>query len=70
MAPETALRNGSPLVSTMPSSDNGRTNPADPPHEGDHAEVIGAFKDDPMLDAMVKNIYRRRREVDADDAIE
>jgi len=70
MAQETALKDGSPLVSATPSSSNGRTNPADPPHEGDYAEVIGAFKDDPMLDAMMENIRRRRREMDADDSIE
>ena len=34
-----------------------------------YAPVIGAFKDDPMLDAMMANIRARRREMDADDNI-
>jgi len=34
-----------------------------------YAPVIGAFKDDPMLDAMMANIRERRREIDADDNI-
>ena len=34
-----------------------------------YASVIGAFKDDPMLDAMMANIRERRREMDADDNI-
>ena len=54
----------------MPSNDAGRTNPANPPHGGDYAEVIGAFKDDPMLGAMMENIRRRRREINADNNIE
>lgn len=33
------------------------------------AASIGAFKDDPMLDAMMENIRQRRREMDADDNI-
>jgi len=70
MAQETASKNGSPPVfGTLPNG-NERTNPADSSHEADYAEVIGAFKDDPMLDAMMENIRRRRREVEADDAIE
>lgn len=40
-----------------------------PRHEGDYAEIVGAFKDDPMLDAMMENVRRRRREIDADDSI-
>ena len=32
-----------------------------------YAPVIGAFKDDPMLDAMMANIRERRREMNADD---
>lgn len=35
-----------------------------------YASVIGAFQDDPMLDAMMANIRERRREIDADDLIE
>ena len=34
-----------------------------------YAFAIGAFKDDPMLDAMMANIRERRREMDADDNI-
>ena len=34
-----------------------------------YAPVIGAFKDDPMLDAMMANIRERRREMNADDNI-
>ena len=34
-----------------------------------YASVIGVFKDDPMLDAMMANIRARRREMDADDNI-
>lgn len=34
-----------------------------------YAPVIGAFKDDPMLDAMMANIRERRREINADDSI-
>ena len=34
-----------------------------------YAPVIGAFKDDPMLDAMMANIRERRREMNADDSI-
>lgn len=34
------------------------------------ASVIGAFKDDPMLDAMMANIRERRREIDNDETIE
>ena len=34
-----------------------------------YAPIIGAFKDDPMLDAMMANIRERRREMDADDNI-
>ena len=34
-----------------------------------YAPVIGAFKDDPMLDAMMANIRERRREMDAEDSI-
>lgn len=37
---------------------------------GDFAFAIDAFKDDPMLDAMMANIRARRREIDADDTIE
>lgn len=55
-----------PLQSVAASAAEGTA----PPHEGDYAEVIGAFKDDPMLDAMMENIRRRRREIDADDSIE
>ncbi len=33
------------------------------------ASAIGAFKDDPVLDAMMANIRERRREIDADDTI-
>lgn len=35
-----------------------------------YASVIGAFQDDPMLDAMMANIRERRREMDADDLTE
>ena len=38
--------------------------------EGPFDSVIGAFKDDPMLDAMMANIWERRREIDSDDTIE
>lgn len=34
-----------------------------------YAFAIGAFKDDPMLDAMMANIRERRREMNADDNI-
>lgn len=34
------------------------------------AFAIGAFKDDPMLDAMIANIRERRLEIDNDDTIE
>ena len=34
-----------------------------------YAFAIGAFKDDPMLDAMMANIRQRRQEMDADDNI-
>ncbi len=34
-----------------------------------YASVIGTFKDDPMLDAMMANIRERRREMDEDDNI-
>ena len=34
-----------------------------------YAPIIGAFKDDQMLDAMMANIRERRREMDADDNI-
>lgn len=34
------------------------------------AAVTGAFKDDPMLDAMMANIRERRHEMDNDDTIE
>ena len=34
-----------------------------------YAPAIGAFKDDPMLDAMMANIRKRRREMNADDNI-
>ncbi len=38
--------------------------------EGRHyADAIGAFADDPMLDAMMANIRERRREMNADDNI-
>ena len=37
--------------------------------EGPFDSVIGAFKDDPMLDAMMANIRERRREIDNDDTI-
>ena len=40
------------------------------PLEDHYANVIGAFKDDSMLDAMMVNIHERRREMDADDTIE
>jgi hypothetical protein len=40
------------------------------PLEEHYAGVIGAFKDDPMLDAMMANIRERRRAMDADDTIE
>ncbi len=39
------------------------------PYHDHWASVIGAFKDDPMLDAMMENIRQRRREMDADDNI-
>lgn len=42
---------------------------ADAPEEH-YAGVIGAFKDDPMLHAMMANIRERRRAMDADDTIE
>lgn len=38
--------------------------------EAPFASMIGAFKDDPMLDAMMANIRERRREIDNDDTIE
>ena len=34
-----------------------------------YAFAIGAFKDDPMLDAMMANIRERKREMNADDNI-
>ena len=34
-----------------------------------YAPAIGAFKDDPMLDAMMANIRERKREMNADDNI-
>ena len=37
--------------------------------ENPYAAVIGAFENDPMLDAMMANIRARRREIDADDTI-
>ncbi len=37
--------------------------------ENPYADVIGAFENDPMLDAMMANIRARRREIDADDTI-
>ncbi len=70
MAQETVQKNGKPPVSVPPPGDNGQTNGTGPLHERDYAEVIGAFKDDPMLDAMMENIRQRRREIDADDSIE
>ena len=54
-----------PPQSAVASADD-----AEPSNEGDYAEIIGAFKDDPMLDAMMENIRQRRREVDADGSIE
>lgn len=38
--------------------------------EEHYADVIGAFKDDPILDAMMANIRERRRTMDSDDATE
>ncbi len=35
-----------------------------------YANIIGAFANAPMFDAMIANIYTRRREIDADDIIE
>ena len=70
MAQETVQKNGNPPVSVPPASDNGRASGVDSLRERDYAEVIGAFKDDPMLDAMMENIRQRRREIDADDSIE
>ena len=34
-----------------------------------YAPVIGAFKDDPMLDAMMANIRENRKKMDSDDNI-
>jgi hypothetical protein len=34
-----------------------------------YAFAIGAFRDDPMLDAMMANIRERKREMNADDNI-
>ena len=34
-----------------------------------YALVIGAFKNDPMLAAMMANIHERRQETNADDSI-
>jgi len=71
MAQETVLENRKPPVSVATqAADKGHGNGAEQPRESNFAEVIGALKDDPMLDAMMENIRQRRREIDADDAVE
>ena len=40
-----------------------------PSQLGYYGDAIGAFKDDPMLDAMMANIRKRRLEINADDNI-
>ncbi len=39
------------------------------PYHDHWASVIGAFKDDPTFDEMMKIIRQRRREMDADENI-
>ncbi len=45
------------------------TDPQIPSQLEHYAFAIGAFKDDPMLDAMMANIRERRWEMNADDNI-
>lgn len=71
MAQETVLENRKPPVSAATqAADNGHGSGTGVPSENEFADVIGAFKDDPMFDAMMENIRQRRREIDADDAVE
>ena len=61
-------------TSPLPTAANGATLPKEAPpgqstEENLFASVIGAFKDDSMLDDMMANIRERRREMDANDGI-
>ena len=78
MANETTLEKpnvslSEPLIDVSDLISDTSANGAELAEEGSYhshwASVIGAFKDDPMLDAMMENIRQRRREIDADDNI-
>lgn len=72
MAQETVVKNRKPPISEAMAfvAEDGRANGAGMARETPFADVIGAFQDDPMLDAMMENIHRRRRELDADTTVE
>ncbi len=65
MAQETVVKNRKPPISelTPPAAEDGRANGVVLPRETPFSDVIGAFQDDPMLDAMLENIHQRRREL-------
>ena len=58
-APETA----NPRKDRVPLAQTNAT------EEHPYADVVGAFENDPMLDAMMANVRARRREIDADETI-
>ena len=54
----------------IPPGDEHETASQTASQEEHYASVIGAFQDDPMLDAMMANIRERRREMDAENLTE
>lgn len=62
-----------PEAGFVDAADDAPVNGAEPAEHGPYYEhwssVIGAFKDDPAFDEMMRIIRQRRREMDADDSI-